>query len=60
MGYDEEFVARTLELKGEEKIVAPENLEVFEKFVGKKLKENMQRYIYMRLFDIDDLSQIFT
>jgi hypothetical protein len=41
MGYDEEFVARTLELKGEEKIVAPENLEVFEKFVGKKLKENM-------------------
>ena len=39
MGYDEEFVARTLELKGEEKITPPENLEVFEKFLNKKLRE---------------------
>jgi len=60
MGYNEEFVARALELKGEEKVSAPENLEVFEKFVSKKLKEPMQRYVYMRLFDIDDLQPIFS
>ena len=37
----------------------PENLEVFEKYLKQKLREPMQRYVYMRLFDIDDLQQIF-
>lgn len=59
MGYDEEFVARVLELKAEEQVAPPESLEVFEKFLSKKLKEPMQRYVYMRLFDIDDLQPIF-
>jgi len=38
MDYNEELVANTLELNGLNEFIAPENTEVFEKFISKKLK----------------------
>ena len=32
---------------------------MFEKFISKKLKEPMQRYIYMRVFNFEEMSLIF-
>ena len=35
-GYDEEVVKNTLAMSAEEKLVAPRNVEEFEKFISKK------------------------
>ena len=60
IGYDEEVVRNTLNLAEDESIHAPKNAEEFEKFVGKKCKDSMQRYTYMRLVNIDHLRSIFS
>lgn len=60
LGFDEEIVRRTLELSKTDELQAPDNCEVFNKFVRTKLKEPMQRYTYMRLIDLGHYEQIFT
>ena len=59
IGFDEEVVRNTLNMSDDENLHAPKNTEEFEKFVGKKCKDSLQRYTYMRLVNIDHLRSIF-
>ena len=59
VGFDEEVVKNTLNLKEDENLHAPKNAEEFEKFVAKKCDDSMQRYVYMRCVNLEHLRSIF-
>ena len=58
IGFNEEVVRLTLQLKETETLQAPENQGIIEKFVNKKLTDTMQRYTYIRMVDLEHFKQI--
>eukprot|EP00351_Strombidinopsis_sp_SopsisLIS2011_P002254 CAMPEP_0116876904 /NCGR_PEP_ID=MMETSP0463-20121206/8761_1 /TAXON_ID=181622 /ORGANISM="Strombidinopsis sp, Strain SopsisLIS2011" /LENGTH=75 /DNA_ID=CAMNT_0004523805 /DNA_START=350 /DNA_END=577 /DNA_ORIENTATION=+ len=50
-GYNEEVVKNTLAMNLDEQLVAPRNVEEFDKFISKKCTDSLQRYTYMRLIN---------
>ena len=53
IGFNEDFVKRVLNLEIGDLLQAPDNYQVFDKFISKKLKDSMQRYTYLRMIDFD-------
>ena len=57
--FNNDVIRMLFELQDAENLQPPENVGVFEKFLCKKLTTPLQRYTYLRLFQMDLYKKIF-
>ena len=57
--FNNEVIKMLFKMQGAENLQRPENVGVFEKFLCKKLTTPLQRYTYLRLFQMDLYKSIF-
>ena len=60
VGYDEEIVKNTLQMTKTDQFEAPKTPAEVERFLSKKCKDSMQRYIYLRVIAFEHFCKIFT